>query len=226
MAKPLLLMKSINKIYTSGGISFQALFDVDFIVKEGEFVSILGPSGSGKSTLMNIIGCLDRATSGIYHLDGEDVYSMNSKRMAQLRNRKIGFVFQNFNLLKRQSALENVMLPMVYAHIPYDKRQHAAEMLLDKVGLIDKLKSFPLQLSGGQQQRIAIARALANDPSIILADEPTGALDQRTGRQIIEMMKHLNSNDGKTIIMITHDEGIAREAKRTVRILDGRLYND
>jgi putative ABC transport system ATP-binding protein len=219
-------MKSVNKIYTSGGISFQALFDVDFIIKEGEFVSILGPSGSGKSTLMNIIGCLDRATSGAYYLDGEDVYSLSTKRMAQLRNRKIGFVFQNFNLLKRQSAMENVMLPMVYAHMPSDKRVQAAETLLDKVGLIDKLKSFPLQLSGGQQQRIAIARALANDPSIVLADEPTGALDQRTGRQIIDMMKQLNEEDGKTIIMITHDEGIAREAKRTVRILDGRLYDD
>ncbi|MDR3216469.1 MAG: ABC transporter ATP-binding protein [Clostridiaceae bacterium] len=226
MARPLLLMKSVNKIYTSGGISFQALFDVDFIIKEGEFVSILGPSGSGKSTLMNIIGCLDRATSGAYYLDGEDVYSLSTKRMAQLRNRKIGFVFQNFNLLKRQSAMENVMLPMVYAHMPSDKRVQAAETLLDKVGLIDKLKSFPLQLSGGQQQRIAIARALANDPSIVLADEPTGALDQRTGRQIIDMMKQLNEEDGKTIIMITHDEGIAREAKRTVRILDGRLYDD
>jgi putative ABC transport system ATP-binding protein len=199
---------------------------VDFIVKEGEFVSILGPSGSGKSTLMNIIGCLDRATSGIYRLDSEDVSSLNAKRVAQLRNRKIGFVFQNFNLLKRQSALENVMLPMVYAHMPSDKRAQNAEAILDKVGLIDKLKSFPLQLSGGQQQRIAIARALANDPSIILADEPTGALDQRTGRQIIEMMKRLNAEDGKTIIIITHDEGIAREAQRTVRILDGRLYAD
>ncbi|HPD02208.1 MAG TPA: ABC transporter ATP-binding protein [Eubacteriales bacterium] len=222
----LIFMRGINKIYTQGDVSFQALFDINFEVKKGEFVSILGPSGSGKSTLMNLIGLLDFATSGEYFLEYEEVSSMSAKKLAKTRNRKIGFIFQNFNLLQRQNALENVMLPMIYAKIPSEERVERAGILLDRVGLTDKMKNYPRQLSGGQQQRIAIARALANDPAVILADEPTGALDQRTGRQIIDMLKDLNESEGKTILIITHDVEIAKEAKRTVRILDGRLYQE
>ena len=221
--KLILSMRGINKSYPLGDGSVQVLFDVDFDVRQKEFVSILGPSGSGKSTLMNIIGCLDTATSGSYVLNGKDIGSLKDRQLAKVRNRDIGFVFQQFQLLNRMSALDNVVLPLIYARVPSRERRARATVLLNKVGLGDKMMNKPKQLSGGQQQRVAIARAMVTDPAIILADEPTGALDQKTGAQIIELFEQLNA-EGKTIIMITHDPKIARRAKRIVHILDGRLY--
>ena len=201
------------------------LFDIDFDVRQNEFVSILGPSGSGKSTLMNIIGCLDTATSGSYVLNGRDIGSLKDRQLAKVRNRDIGFVFQQFQLLNRMSALDNVVLPLIYAGVSSRERRARATVLLNKVGLGDKMMNKPKQLSGGQQQRVAIARAMVTDPSIILADEPTGALDQKTGAQIMELFEQLN-NEGKTIIMITHDPKIARRAKRIVHLLAGKLYSE
>lgn len=221
----LLELYKINKVYRIGDVNFQALFDVDFFVEEGEFVAILGPSGSGKTTLMNIIGCLDVSTSGDYLLGGVPINYSSDRQLAKIRNEKIGFVFQNFNLLQRQTALDNIMLPLIYAKVPYEERIERATAALDKVELLFKADNYPRQLSGGQQQRVAIARALVTNPAIILADEPTGALDQRTGRQILELLKKLNQ-EGKTIIMITHDEGIASEAGRIVRLLDGKVYKE
>lgn len=221
----LLELYNINKIYKLGDVMFQALYDVSFKVEEGEFVAVLGPSGSGKSTLMNIIGCLDEATSGDYFLDGVNISTVRERKLSKIRNRKIGFVFQNFNLLPRQSALDNVMLPLVYAKVPYEDRVEIGLEMLNKVSLLDKADNFPRQLSGGQQQRVAIARAMVNRPSIILADEPTGALDQKTGHQILDLLKELNA-EGKTIVMITHDVNIAKEAGRIVHILDGRLHEE
>ncbi|MEG1520248.1 MAG: ABC transporter ATP-binding protein [Clostridia bacterium] len=222
MQKQLVHMQNVNKIYRAGDLEFQALYDVDFEVADGEFVSILGPSGSGKSTLMNIIGCLDVATSGKYFLTGTDINDMSENQLAEIRNKKIGFVFQNFQLLMRQSALENVMLPLIYNGTPRAKRKKIAIEMLEKVGLGEKIHSRPNQLSGGQQQRVSIARALVTDPAIILADEPTGALDQKTGIQIMELFEELNK-DGKTVIMITHNQDIAKRASRIVKILDGHL---
>ncbi len=222
--KVLLSMKNINKSYPMGDSSLQVLFDVNFEVYQREFVSILGPSGSGKSTLMNIIGCLDVASSGTYILNGKDISKLKDKELASVRNRDIGFVFQSFQLLPRMSSIDNVVLPLIYAKVPAKERKQRAMVLLNKVGLGDKVMNKPKQLSGGQQQRVAIARAMVTDPAIILADEPTGALDQATGAQIIELFKQLNS-EGKTIIMITHDPKIARQAGRIVHILDGRIYS-
>ena len=219
----ILSMKGINKSYPMGESELQVLFDVDFKVYQREFVAVLGPSGSGKSTLMNIIGCLDVASSGNYVLNGRDISKLKDKELAAVRNRDIGFVFQNFQLLNRMSALDNVVLPLIYARVPGKERKQRAMVLLNKVGLGDKMLNKPKQLSGGQQQRVAIARAMVTDPSIILADEPTGALDQATGAQIMELFKELN-REGKTIIMITHDPKIARQAERVVHILDGRIY--
>ena len=219
----ILSMKGINKSYPMGESELQVLFDVDFKVYQREFVAVLGPSGSGKSTLMNIIGCLDVASSGNYVLNGRDISKLKDKELAAVRNRDIGFVFQNFQLLNRMSALDNVVLPLIYARVPGKERKQRAMVLLNKVGLGDKMLNKPKQLSGGQQQRVAIARAMVTDPSIILADEPTGALDQATGAQIMELFKELN-REGKTIIMITHDPKIARQAGRVVHILDGRIY--
>lgn len=217
-------MKGINKYYPMGEEQLQVLFDVDFEVYQREFVAVLGPSGSGKSTLMNIIGCLDVATSGSYVLNGRDISKLKDKDLAAVRNRDIGFVFQNFQLLNRMSALDNVVLPLIYAKVPGKERKQRAMVLLNKVGLGDKMLNKPKQLSGGQQQRVAIARAMVTDPSIILADEPTGALDQATGGQIMDLFKELNK-EGKTIIMITHDPKIARQAGRIVHILDGKIYS-
>ena len=222
--KVLLSMKNINKSYPMGDSSLQVLFDVNFEVYQREFVSILGPSGSGKSTLMNIIGCLDVASSGTYILNGRDISRLKDKELASVRNRDIGFVFQSFQLLPRMSSLDNVVLPLIYAKVPAKERKQRAMVLLNKVGLGDKVMNKPKQLSGGQQQRVAIARAMVTDPAIILADEPTGALDQATGAQIIELFKQLNK-EGKTIIMITHDPKIAKQAGRIVHILDGRIYS-
>lgn len=213
---------NINKIYTSGQISFQALKNINLDVKKGEFVAIIGASGSGKSTMMNLIGLLDHPTSGTYALDGKDTHDLKEDQLAKIRNKKIGFVFQSFNLLPRTSALDNVALPLIYAGIGGLKRKQMAQIALEQVGLEDKLNSHPNQLSGGQQQRVAIARALVTDPELILADEPTGNLDTKSGEEVMKIFQHLNKM-GKTIIMITHELDIAKNAKRIIRLKDGEI---
>ncbi|MBP3218274.1 MAG: ABC transporter ATP-binding protein [Lachnospiraceae bacterium] len=218
----MLHMAHIVKDYRIGEETFRALDDVTLTVKKGEFLAVLGPSGSGKTTLMNIIGCLDVPTSGDYYLSGKPVRGQREAQLAQIRNREIGFIFQSFYLLQKQTAYENVELPLIYANMPEKQRRERVEDMLEKVGLGDKMKNFPNQLSGGQQQRVAIARAIATNPTILLADEPTGALDQKTGAQVMELFHALN-NEGRTIIMITHDSKIASHASRIVRILDGKL---
>lgn len=223
--KVILSIKNINKSYQLGDAPIQVLYDINFVVNKGEFVSVLGPSGSGKTTLMNIIGCLDTPDTGEYVLNGLDVSGLKENELAKVRNSDIGFVFQNFQLLGRMSALDNVVLPLIYAKVKFKERKKRAMVLLNKVGLGNKIYNKPKQLSGGQQQRVSIARAMVTDPAIILADEPTGALDQQTGQQIMELFKNLNA-EGKTIIMITHDTKIAHCASRVVHILDGRLYSE
>lgn len=220
--KPILNMSNIIKTYMMGEEEQTVLDHVSFSVSQGEFVSILGPSGSGKSTLMNIIGCLDVPTSGVYFLNGNTVEGLDEIELSEIRNSEIGFIFQQFQLLPRLNALENVELPLIYSGIPEKKRKQLAAEMLEKVGLSHKMKNYPNQLSGGQQQRVAIARALVTKPTILLADEPTGALDQKTGEQIMDLFEQLH-NEGKTIIMITHDEKIANHGSRIVRILDGKL---
>lgn len=222
MSEVILSLRGITKQYRMGDEVQTVLKGIDLDVCKGEFVAILGPSGSGKSTLMNIIGCLDTPTSGTYNLHGRDVESLDESDLARMRNREIGFIFQSFQLLQRQDAMENVELPLIYSGMRAHERTQRAQQMLERVGLSDKLHHFPNQLSGGQQQRVAIARALANNPTILLADEPTGALDQKTGKQVMSLFHDLNE-EGNTIIMITHDIGIARHAKRIVRILDGCL---
>ncbi len=216
-------LSKINKIYTSGEIYFQALKDISLEINEGDFLAIIGASGSGKSTLMNIIGLLDRPTSGVYELDGQDTSHLKENDLAEIRNKKIGFVFQSFNLLPRTSALDNVALPLIYAGVSSSDRKELARQALEQVGLLDKLDSKPNQLSGGQQQRVAIARALVTDPEIILADEPTGNLDTKSGIEIMKIFDHLHKS-GKTIIMITHEEDIAKHAKKRIRIKDGEIW--
>lgn len=218
----ILKMTGIVKTYITGEEEQTVLDHVDFTISKGEFVSVLGPSGSGKSTLMNIIGCLDEPTEGKYILNGKDVSSFNEIELSEVRNSEIGFVFQQFQLLPRLSALENVELPLIYSGIPEKERKQLAEEMLIKVGLKDKVKNRPNQLSGGQQQRVAIARALVTQPTILLADEPTGALDQNTGKQIMDIFEQLHK-EGKTIVMITHDKQIAQYGSRIVNILDGKL---
>lgn len=215
-------MKDIVKCYYSGEEEQVILNHVDFSVQKGEFVSILGPSGSGKSTMMNIIGCLDVPTSGHYTLNGRVIADLDEKELAHIRNQEIGFVFQSFQLLQRSTVLENVELPLLYGKVPTHERRRKAEEILERMGLGEKLDSYPNQLSGGQQQRVAICRAVVTQPSVLLADEPTGALDQKTGRQVMELFKELNE-EGRTIIMITHDANIAKNAHRIVKILDGVL---
>jgi len=222
MGKEILVMRDIVKVYQMGEEEQMILKHIDLTVCENEFVSILGPSGSGKSTMMNIIGCLDSQTSGEYILSGNNVSEMDEVELARIRNKEIGFIFQSFQLLPRLNALENVELPLIYSKIPPHERKIRAEEMLKKVGLEDKMKHFPNQLSGGQQQRVAIARALVTQPTILLADEPTGALDQKTGIQVMELFKKIH-NEGRTIIMITHDAKIAANAQRIVQILDGNL---
>ena len=215
-------MTGITKSYWMGDEWSPVLRGIDLTIQEGEFLSVLGPSGSGKSTLMNIIGCLDTPTSGEYILHGRRVDDLEPDELARLRNREIGFIFQSFQLLPRQDALSNVELPLVYAGMPRQQRRERAAEMLRRVGLENKMDHLPNQLSGGQQQRVAIARALATNPTILLADEPTGALDQKTGHQVMDLFHELH-DEGRTIIMITHDRHIAQNASRLVRILDGVL---
>lgn len=225
MAEPLIELKDIYKIYQMGSEEVRANDGISLTIHRGEFVAIVGKSGSGKSTLMNIIGALDVPTSGSYLLGGEDVDQMGDDQLADIRNRMIGFIFQQYNLLPKSTLLENVELPLLYAKVDKDERREKAMASLERVGLADKWKNLPNQLSGGQQQRASIARALAGDPSLILADEPTGALDSKTSREVLDFLKELNG-EGNTIVMITHDSSIALEARRVVRIHDGKINFD
>lgn len=221
----ILTMKNIVKEYNMGDEISRVLKGIDLSVETGEFLAVLGPSGSGKSTLMNIIGCLDVPTTGEYYLSGIKIADQEEKALANIRRKEIGFIFQSFYLLSRQSALKNVELPLIYSGADKNSRHEVAADMLRKVGLGEKLNHLPRQLSGGQQQRVAIARALINNPTILLADEPTGALDQKTGAQVMELFQQLNQ-EGRTIIMITHDENLAKQAKRTVHILDGNITEE
>ena len=215
-------MRGIDKDYIMGGEPMHVLKKINLTITEGEYLSVLGPSGSGKSTLMNIIGCLDTPTAGEYTLRGREVEEMDERELAELRSREIGFSFQNSQLLPRLNARKNVELPRIYAGVPPWERRRRAEAMLERVGLADRMDHLPTQLSGGQQQRVAIARALVGNPSILLADEPTGALDQKTGAQIMALFQELN-DEHRTIIMITHDMNIARHARRVVHIIDGEI---
>jgi putative ABC transport system ATP-binding protein len=219
-------LKDVHKIYRTGEIEVHALRGVSLEVKRGEFIAVMGPSGSGKSTMMNIIGCLDRPTSGTYILDGVDVSTMSKNERADTRNAKIGFVFQSFNLIPRTSAVENVELPMVYAGMPPGERRDRARKAMASVGLEAKERSLPNQLSGGQQQRVALARALANNPALILADEPTGALDSKTADEIMRVFRQLNDERHMTIVLVTHESDIALHARRLVRFRDGEILED
>jgi putative ABC transport system ATP-binding protein len=221
-SEPFFEMRGINKDYIVGGEVAHILKGIDLTIEEGEFLSVLGPSGSGKSTLMNIIGCLDTPTSGRYVLRGREVEELDETELAAVRSHEIGFIFQNSQLLPRLSARKNVELPLIYAGVTPGMRKKMAREMLERVGLSDRMDHMPNQLSGGQRQRVAIARALVGNPSILLADEPTGALDQKTGRQIMQLFRELN-DEHRTIIMITHDMNIAANARRIVRIIDGEI---
>lgn len=218
-------IEHLSKIYELGGEKVYALNDVSFDVQAGEFTTVIGPSGSGKSTLMNIIGCLDTPDSGSYLLDGSDVSNLSGDELADIRGKKLGFIFQQFNLLQKLTALENVELPLIYQGIPAAQRQRRAKDALAKVGLGKRMLHRPRELSGGQQQRVAIARALVTDPKLMLADEPTGNLDSRSTKDILDLLHALHAG-GNTILMITHDNDIAREAKRTLHIMDGKIVED
>lgn len=219
----ILELKNIYKEYIQGKMSVPVLKNVDFSMEEGEYVAIMGPSGSGKTTLMNIIGCFDQPTQGQFFLDGEDVSKCTENQMSDIRLRKIGFVFQSFHLLPRQSALTNVELPLNYAKVPKKERRERAFQALERVGLADRVDFLPNQLSGGQMQRVAIARAIVNNPKLLLADEPTGALDSKSGAQVMELFQKLN-DEGVSVLMITHDAEIAAHAKRMVMIRDGEVW--
>ena len=221
----LIELKDIYKIYHMGEETVHALDGINLTVDQGEFVAIVGSSGSGKSTAMNIIGCLDVPTSGSYHLGGIDVSTMEDDQQAEIRNKMLGFIFQQYNLIPKLTVQENVELPLLYAGISSEERHERAIQSLERVGLADKRKNLPSQLSGGQQQRVSIARALAGKPSVILADEPTGALDSRTGREVLRFLQKLNQ-EGDTVVLITHDNSIAVKAKRIVRLQDGRIIYD
>ena len=222
---PILELKDICKDYQQGREPVRVLKNINLTVEKGDYLAIMGPSGSGKTTLMNIIGCLDVPTSGSYHLGGVDVSTMDDDRQAEIRNKMLGFIFQQYNLIPKLTVLENVELPLLYAALPAEERRGRAMEALDRVGLADKYRNLPSQLSGGQQQRVSIARALAGDPSVILADEPTGALDSRTGREVLRFLQQLN-DEGNTVVLITHDNSIAVKAKRIVRLQDGRIIYD
>lgn len=223
---PLIEINDISKIYRLGDIDVNALNSISINIDKGEFVAIMGQSGSGKSTFMNIIGCLDKPTSGKYSLEGVDVAGLTRDELAAIRNKKIGFVFQGFNLLSRTSAIENVELPMLYNGLPARDRKERAAAALDKVGLSGRENHHPNQLSGGQQQRVAIARALVNEAPIILADEPTGNLDTKTSTEIMELFVRLNAESDITVILVTHEHDIAAYSKRTMKFLDGRVISD
>ena len=222
----LIKLRDITKVYQLGDVEVHALRGVDLGIEDGEFVSIMGPSGSGKSTLMNIIGCLDQPTSGRYWLDETDVSQLNDDRLAEIRNRKIGFVFQTFNLLSRTTAFQNVTLPLIYAGVGARERRERSKAALEAVGLGDRLGHRPNELSGGQQQRVAIARALVSEPAIILADEPTGNLDTKSGEEIMRIFKELNGERGITVVFVTHDPEIAEQTRRIVFIRDGLIESD
>ncbi len=219
-------LENVHKTYDLGEVQVHALRGVSLEIQVGEFVAVMGASGSGKSTLMNIMGCLDRPTKGRYFLDGHDVSQMGKVELARIRNRKLGFVFQQFNLLSRTSALENVELPTVYAGIGPEEREKRAKLALERVGLSDRAHHFPSQLSGGQQQRVAIARALVNQPALLLADEPTGNLDSRTSVEIMDILQRLNEEEGLTVVLVTHELDIATYAERALEFRDGKLRRD
>ena len=222
---PLILLKEIYKIYNVGGEEVRALDGVDITISKNEFLAIMGPSGSGKSTLMNMIGCLDTPTSGDYEFEGEMVHKMDDNQLASIRNRKIGFVFQTFNLLPKATAQHNVEIPLIYANIRREKRLMMASKALASVGLEDRMHHKPNELSGGQRQRVAIARALVNNPSLILADEPTGNLDSKSGQEIMNVIDALHQ-DGNTIVLVTHEDYIAAHANRTIQLFDGKIVDD
>lgn len=222
---PLIHIKDVVKTYDMGAELVHALSGVSLDIEENEYVAIMGPSGSGKSTLMNVIGCLDTPTSGLYDFEGQNVGDLDDNELAEIRNRKIGFVFQTFNLLPRSTALHNVELPLIYAGMPSHKRRERAQEALESVGLGDRMTHKPNELSGGQRQRVAVARALSNNPSIILADEPTGNLDSKTGVEIMQLFSDLHTR-GNTIILVTHEEDIAAHAHRIIRLFDGKIASD
>lgn len=222
---PLVELKDVYKIYKMGDSEVHALDGISLTINKGEFVAIIGKSGSGKSTCMNIIGCLDVATHGTYRLNGKDISNYTDDELAEVRNKMLGFIFQQYNLLPKLTILENVALPLLYAGLSDEEQKERALASLEKVGLKEKAKNLPSQLSGGQQQRVSIARALAGDPSVILADEPTGALDSRTGREVMNFLRKLHE-EGNTIVLITHDNSIAAQAERVVRITDGKIVYD
>ena len=223
----MLELKNIKKYYKmNADTTVKALDDVSLVINDGEFVSIIGPSGSGKSTLMNIIGCLDKATSGEYYVDGIEISKFTENQLAALRNKKIGFIFQGFNLLSKMTAAENVELPLIYQGLPKQERKKRVEKALDSVGMLERASHKPTELSGGQQQRVAIARALATNPSVILADEPTGNLDSKTGEEVMQILSDFNKTLGTTIVLITHDADIANHAKRVIKIHDGKIVED
>lgn len=225
MTKPIISLENVWKIYSMGDSEVQALQGVSFDIHKGEFVSIMGPSGSGKSTCMNMIGCLDSPSKGDVIIGGEKTSDLSEKQLAFLRNRTVGFVFQQYNLLSTMTVLENVMLPLRYQGLEMSARKKRAKEVLEQVGLSDRINHRPNELSGGQKQRVAIARALAGNPDIILADEPTGALDSKTGKAVMDLFRDINTN-GTTIIIITHDEGIGHSANRCIHILDGQIHSD
>ncbi|OGQ09594.1 MAG: macrolide ABC transporter ATP-binding protein [Deltaproteobacteria bacterium RBG_16_71_12] len=221
--------RALTKIYRMGGEVVRALDGVDLTIDKGELIAIVGASGSGKSTLMNLLGCLDTPTSGSYHLAGIPVDQLDDEQLAEVRNRHIGFVFQSFHLLARQSALDNVVLPLVYRRtdaLPPEERRRRARAVLDKVGLADRMQHKPTELSGGQRQRVAIARALINDPTLLFADEPTGNLDSKTSEEILALLVALNREHGRTIVIVTHEPDVARRCDRTVQLKDGRVLHD
>ena len=221
----MIVLKAVKKIYNLGAEDVHALDGVDLNINRNEYISIMGPSGSGKSTLMNVIGCLDTPSEGTYIFENEPVHEMDDNQLASIRNRKIGFVFQTFNLLSKLTALRNVELPLIYANVPRDERIEQAKIALEKVGLGDRMKHKPNEMSGGQRQRVAIARSLVTNPSIILADEPTGNLDSKSGQEIMKIFDSLHDS-GNTIILVTHERYIAEHANRTINLLDGKIRTD